>query len=248
MRIFCFIILASVPLLLAAADRDFRGLCQAGDKAFKSGKYQDALEDFRLALDKSPNGWNDNRCISMIGHSLLNLKRYEEAIEWYKRISELPDINDNTRARHYEMLGEVYFRQKKLEEAKECFLLCLAQSDDTRTRIIVQEKLARLYRRLGQNDAAIRCYKDAAGPADPYYSVAISARRQLAELYLSRKQYQQVLDLFKSVNCAKYPNKREKQQAEKLIRQATTGKAAAKKAAAKKAAEKKAAEKKAATK
>ena len=238
MRIFLFIALIAVPLLLPAADSDFKELCQTGDKAFKSGKYKDSLELFRLALDKSPNGWNDNRCISMIGHSLLNLKRYEEALAWYNQISELPDINDNTRSRHYEMIGEVYFRQKKLQKAKECFLQCLAQSDDTRARIIVQEKLARLYRRLGQNNAAIRCYKDAAGPSDPYYSVAISARRQLAELYLSRKQYQQVLDLFKSVNCVKYSNKREKQQAEKLIRQATTGKAAAKKAAEKKAATK----------
>ena len=186
-----------------------------------------------MALDKSPNGWNDNHCISMIGHSLLNLERYEEALVWYNQIPELPDINDNTRVRHYEMIGEVYFRQKKLPEAKECFLECLKQSSDTRTRIIVQEKLARLYRRLGQNDAAIRYYKGAANAAAPYYAVAISARRQLAELYLSQKQYQEVLDLFKSVNCAKYASKQEKQQAEKLIHQATRGLAAAKKAAKK---------------
>ncbi len=219
MRIRVIILLVSV-LTLSAAAQDFKALNKEAADAYNARKYAEALEKSRIALDKSSNGWNDNESIVRIGNSLRELKRYDEAIEWFNQIADLPDINDNTRLRRFEFIGDVYWRQQDFAKAKECFQAFLTQSTDSRTWANMQEKLARLCRQTKENDEAIRYYRSALLNPDPYYWAVMSSRRQLGEIYLAEKKYPEVLALFKDIDFKKYTNRGELRNAGDLCGQA----------------------------
>ena len=83
----------------AAAQNPYRDALKIAEKSQQQRKYEDAVAQYRAALDLSPNPWNDIHCFIMIGNSYAALKNFDEALKWYAEIDNLPDINNNARAR-----------------------------------------------------------------------------------------------------------------------------------------------------
>lgn len=128
------------------AKNSYRNSIQEAQKSYQAQKYELALEQYRMALDLSPNGWNDASCMAMIGNSLAALKRYDEALKWFELIGELPDINQNTRVRRFDYAGDLYFyRLKDYPKALENYQTCLEQTSDFRHWAALQEKMARVF-------------------------------------------------------------------------------------------------------
>lgn len=193
------------PSWIVAKQADYKTVQKEANDAYRAKKYQESLDKFRYALDLSPNGWNDSHCISMIGASLRELKRYDEALEWYDLIRDLPDINDNARIRVNEYIGDLYYHKRDFEKAKDYYLLGLNNSTDFRAWATFQERLARTYLQLKDQKQAIHYFKSAMMCQEPYYWSAASSRRQLANIFMKEQKYQDVIDLYKDQDLSKYP-------------------------------------------
>ncbi|MDD5664348.1 MAG: tetratricopeptide repeat protein [Victivallaceae bacterium] len=187
------------------AKNSYRNSIQEAQKSYQAQKYELALEQYRMALDLSPNGWNDTSCMAMIGNSLAALKRYDEALKWFELIGELPDINQNTRVRRFDYAGDLYFyRLKDYPKALENYQTCLEQTSDFRHWAALQEKMARVFLAMKKRQEAVHYFKSAILCQDPYYYAAASARRQLAGLLLGERKYDDVIELLREVDLTKY--------------------------------------------
>lgn len=200
----------ALALLLMAlhttyAQKTYRQTLQTAQKSYNAKQYDLALKQYRETLDLSPNGWNDSSCIAMIGRSMAALKRYDEALKWYELIDTLPDINQNTRARRFDYVGDLYYYQlKDYDKAIENYQTCIEQTTDFRHWAALQEKMAQIYLTLKKRPEAIHYFKSAIMCEDPYYYSAIRARRQLAGLLLGERKDDEVIGLLHEVDLKKY--------------------------------------------
>ncbi len=195
-----------VTLIYAAeAKNPYSRAIRTAQKSYNDRKYDLALEQYRAALDLSPNGWNDASCMTMIGRSMAALKRYDEALKWFELIETLPDINQNTRARRFDYIGDLYYYQlKDYDQALENYQICIEQTTDFRHWAALQEKMARIYLTTKKHQDAVNYLRSATMCKDPYYYAAIRARRQLAGLLLGERKDEEVIELLRDVDFKKY--------------------------------------------
>ncbi len=199
-------LIALSPVGVIARPDNYKAANKEAYDTFRTGKYQEALDKYRYALDLANNGWDDHSCINMIGTCLKELKRYDEALEWYSLIPDLPDINDNTRIKMNEYIGDIYSHKRDFNKAVEYYLISLNSSTDFRAWASIQEKLARTYLQMENQEQAILYFQSAMKCQEPHYWAAVSSRRQLAGIYMKEKKYQEVIDLYKDQDLTKYPN------------------------------------------
>jgi superkiller protein 3 len=99
-------------VLKMAGKNNAQRLLESGNAFYEQGKYLEAYEEYRRAIEIDPNyvfgyyNW---------GNVLYDLKRYDEAIEKYKKVIE---INPNDVYAYYNW-GNVLFDLKRYEEAIE---------------------------------------------------------------------------------------------------------------------------------
>jgi len=89
------------------------------------GNFEAAIEECHVAIELDPgygNPYND------LGSYLINLKKYDEAIEWLKKALEVPDYE----TRHYPFynLGRVYERKGEWDIAMKYYAEALKVNPD----------------------------------------------------------------------------------------------------------------------
>ncbi|HRN27327.1 MAG: tetratricopeptide repeat protein [Ignavibacteriaceae bacterium] len=88
-----------------------------------NGKFQEAIDECKIAIDLDPNFGNP---YNDIGSYLINLEQYDEAIYWLEKAIEAPDYEP--RYFPFYNLGKVYEKQGAWYSALNCYGEALKQN------------------------------------------------------------------------------------------------------------------------
>ncbi len=100
-RIFSFLVLASLLIPVVSASADDGNTLQEGISLFEAEDYQRAQEIFQPLADENAEA------AFFLGRCYLNQDQTDEALQWLKRAVEL----DDSRSEYYLWLGDVYGRK-----------------------------------------------------------------------------------------------------------------------------------------
>lgn len=131
------------------------------------GKTEEALNAFIIAFERKGDIYKDwvGKCLFFIIESLIELKRYEEALEIIKDAEEVfPTAPDFPFWK-----AEIYFKQKRFDDAKEVYNNIVMNRNTYKNVVLLVESQALLpYMRLGeifeyekQDQQALQCYVEA---------------------------------------------------------------------------------------
>lgn len=134
--------------VLAAPLRPPPNPLNTGKELYRDGKYEEAASFYRSAIRTHPNDLNISIAASTeLGRSLLALKRYDEAITILKQnVQKIPSAMDS-----WEVLGEVYTENHRLEEGVDAFKHVLALEP---TRVHTHLMLGQAYDSMGKKTEA----------------------------------------------------------------------------------------------
>ena len=91
-----------------------------GDDLYKEKKYSEALEAYQKDLS-GLEGKNASRIQMMIGVSLMQMGRHEEAIEEFRKVKDIEGAHPSYVGASLFRAGSILYKQKKYEEAIEEF-------------------------------------------------------------------------------------------------------------------------------
>jgi len=173
---------------LACTSQNYIAYYCLGVVSFRHGQFDDAISDYRKALDFNPD-YPDAHCY--LGNGLARRGQVGEAIEHYQKAL---DINPDYADAHYN-LGIALAGQGKIDEAIVHYRKALEINPDY---VDVHNNLGNALARRGQVDEAITQYRKALkilpDDADAHYNLgnALVGRGQLDEAIV---HYRKVLEL-----------------------------------------------------
>lgn len=143
--------------IFAQKDRKY---IREGNKAFASGKYQDAELSYRKALDKTKEPVKPS---FNIGDALYKQKKFEDAAGQFDKLAEA-ETNKESVARTYHNLGNSYLQANKLKESIEAYKKALRNNPgDMETKYnlaYAQEKLKEQQKKQQKNKDKNKDNKD----------------------------------------------------------------------------------------
>ncbi len=119
MRYLIFLITALLWSLPVSAQRyPERRLVRQGNRAFEQEKYDRSIDRYREAAEVTPDCWE---ATYNLGNALYRTEQYDKAAEALQRVAADSLRSTSERARAWYNLGEVQFKQEKLQEALQSF-------------------------------------------------------------------------------------------------------------------------------
>lgn len=115
-RRFWPVLLLTAALLAGCAEEKPVRLNRQGNEAFVAGDYQNALDRYRQAQVESPD---EGTFTYNAGNALYRLGQFDRAVSESSRAAAAG--SDDLRFRAYYALGNAYFRQQKLREARDAY-------------------------------------------------------------------------------------------------------------------------------
>ena len=162
-----------------------------GDAYTQIHDLANAEQAYRKASEAQPGGINHRRGLAQ---TLLNEEKYPEAIEQFKRLSEMdPEDPDN-----YVRLAEIYRQLKQLDKAEQNVLLAKQRAPGNLEVIYYESSI---YQAQGRFEDAIRVLSDAVTGVKAQPEFTPSRRRTLAILFQQLGQlYREVSNYGAAVN------------------------------------------------
>ncbi len=162
-----------------------------GDAYTQIHDLANAEQAYRKASEAQPGGINHRRGLAQ---TLLNEEKFPEAIEQYKRLSEMdPEDPDN-----YVRLAEIYRQLKQLDKAEQNVLLAKQRAPGNLEVIYYESSI---YQAQGRFEDAIRVLSDAVTGVKAQSEFTPSRRRTLAILFQQLGQlYREVSNYGAAVN------------------------------------------------
>jgi len=180
------------------------------DMSFKSGKFQKAIDQAKIAMPKS-SALEKSELNKIIGESLFNLGKYDEAIPYLKEYKGKKGRWNNT---DYYQLGYAYYKQNDFENAIAQFNKIIGGNDSVAQNAYYH--LGESYMKLGQKQQALNAFKNASEMA---FDVKIQEDAALNYAKLSYEignSYQPVPDVLAGF-IDKYPNNEARAEVEGLL-------------------------------
>lgn len=180
------------------------------DMNFKLGKFEKAIELGKAAMPKS-NALEKSELNKIIGESLFNLKRYDEAIPYLKEYRGKKGKWNNT---DYYQLGYAYYKQGDFENAITQFNKIIGGNDSVAQNAYYH--LGESYLKTGRKQQALNAFKNASEMA---FDAKIQEDAMLNYAKLSYEignSYQPVPDVL-SAFLDKYPASPAKSEVEGLL-------------------------------
>lgn len=159
--------------------------CNLGDIFLKSEKELIAQKYYLKSLQYNAKSYH-----SLLGFAktLIEEENYEYAIKYLKKCDDLK----TNHLRHYIELGRCYKKQKKYEEALECFNMVLEKYNDN--YIAYYEKALLLYETQKYAEAEIEVQKSLIIDFDNLYSLVL-----LGKIYYLTNRQEEAFDIFNDI-------------------------------------------------
>ncbi len=149
----------------------------------KVGNNDLAIKCYRELIDLNP--YQETIYRYAIAVLLFQANRYDEALEAYKRLSELMPYNTEILVR----IGSIQERMGKTEEAIETYLTTLEWVNNSDDELAVRKRLATLYQVRNSPLEAIHQYKR----IKELIPENLDVRKTLANLYIQQEEYEKAL-------------------------------------------------------
>ena len=190
-----------------APNKDTEAAIKKGDDLFKAGKYQDAIQAYKEALDRDPN--NDH----VMEYTVLSYNRMgdrEQARSWMKRRLDIPGQTPSIKARVLTDLALLYWdearadflrssagaEKAKAEDVAKIQKLVADGTDSAQKAVAIAPKSAKAFNLLNLlNRVQAELEQDGSKQKDSI-ARADEALRHSIEFYEASVQQQQAHDMF----------------------------------------------------
>lgn len=177
---------------------------EAARSLYNNQKYDKAITAFKNYMSHYPDSPNGPDARYFLAESYLKANQTEEAVHEFKSVIAERKTSYFTRA--ILRLAGIYFDQKEFEEAKEYYLMLLANSNNPRERSIGWAALMETYFKLNLYDS-VQYYADLLLNQSKYSMDANKATLYLGKIAYQRDELEKATDYFLStINLAKDEN------------------------------------------
>ncbi len=157
MKRFLMIIISIILIISLGACNNATSLSNSGKKKFREGNYEEAVKDFKQAIDKNPN-----RADYYIeyGLTLIAQGKYEDAMEEFDAVyqkSSLSVVKSNNKRIHRGR-GIAYYMMRDYEKALEEFQKALEINELSDLNVDIYYYMGSTYRYIGDYKKAVDSY------------------------------------------------------------------------------------------
>jgi len=164
-------------------DKLVEGLTE-GNKLFKEGKYEEAIEIFEKILEESPDAYIVNK---NIGNAYFEMEKYDKAEEFYMKILEKEPNNNDVIL----LIGNCYANRGQNEKALEWYYKIEFEKIDNPT---VLYNIGTNYYNVSEFQEALKYYKKAVEIQGDF----LDGFYQLGITHLALGNYKGAIDAFES--------------------------------------------------
>lgn len=126
---YLILIIATLWVVLPARAQRYpeRSLVRKGNRAYEQQKYDRSIDRYKEAATRNPQAWEAHY---NLGNALYRTEQYDKAAEALQRVAADSLLDDRARSQAWYNLGEVQFKQEKLQESLQSFRSALLLNPD----------------------------------------------------------------------------------------------------------------------